>query len=154
MKSLFAPVWIFGLFLVCTAGCSKPRALQYIDVQHFGINELGRGKFNLAAELKFYNPNPYKLRLKHAEMNLYVNNQYFGHSVLDTLMVIPRADTFLIPVSMKDVELKKVVMNGLGALLSNEYSIRLDGNARVGKAGFYHTFPLNYEGKQKLNLFR
>lgn len=148
----------FCLFLVLSAivftGCKKPQALQYIDFQHFRVSEIVKGKSDISADLKFYNPNPYKLRLKRAEMNFYVNDQYFGHSVLDTLMIIPRLDTFTVPVAVKDVELKKVLLNGLGALLTKEYSVKLDGAAKIGKAGVYFTFPLRYEGKQRLDLFK
>lgn len=146
------------LFLVLSAGiftgCKKPQALQYIDFQHFRVSEIVKGKSDISADLKFYNPNPYKLRLKWAEMNFYVNDQYFGHSVLDTLMIIPKLDTFTVPVAVKEVELKKVLLNGLGALLTKEYSVKLDGSAKIGKAGVYFTFPLRYEGKQRLDLFK
>lgn len=137
-----------------STGCKKPQSLRYVDFQNFRVSELTKGKSDLSADLKFFNPNPYQLKLKWAEMNFYVNDQYFGRSVLDTLMVIPKADTFLIPVAIKEVELKKVLLNGLGALLTKEYAIKLDGEAKIGKAGIYFTFPLHYEGKQRLDLFR
>lgn len=142
------------MLMVIFTGCKKPQALRYIDFQNFRVSEFTKGRSDLSADLKFFNPNPYQLRLKWAEMNFYVNDQYFGHSVLDTLMVIPKADTFLIPVAIKEVELKKVLLNGLGALLTKEYTIKLDGEAKIGKAGIYFTFPLHYEGKQRLDLFR
>ena len=148
----------FCLLLILSAGiftgCKKPQALQYIDFQNFRVSEITKGRSDLSADLKFFNPNSYKLRLKWAEMNFYVNDQYFGHSVLDTLMIIPKRDTFTIPVEVKEVELKKVLLNGLGALFTKEYSIRLDGAAKIGKAGVYFTFPLHYEGKQRLDLFK
>ena len=147
--------WRIGLLLALLfVGCKKPQALQYLDFQNFRVSEFSRGQSDISAELKFFNPNPYKLKLKYAEMNFYINDQYFGKSVLDTLMVIPRQDTFTIPVVMKNVQLKKVIANGLGALITNEFSIRLDGMAKIGKAGIYFKFPLRYEGKQKLNLFK
>ncbi len=153
MKGLLS-CFCLALVLLMVNGCKKPQALHYVDFQNFRVSEIVKGQSDLSAELKFYNPNGYQLRMKHAEMNFYVNDQYFGRSVLDTMMVIPKADTFLIPVAMKGVQLQKVLLNGLGALISNEFTIRLEGNAKIGKAGFYHTFPIHYEGKQKLNLFR
>ncbi|MBE7171365.1 MAG: LEA type 2 family protein [Williamsia sp.] len=154
MKCLLSYCCFLVFFVGIFASCKKPQALQYVDFQHFQVSEITKGRSDLSADLKFYNPNPYKLRLKSAEMNFYVNDQYFGKSVLDTLMEIPKRDTFLVPVSIKEVELKKVLLNGLGALLTQEYNIRLDGKAKIGKAGFYFTFPLHYEGKQRLDLFK
>ena len=153
MKRRLLPWLVPGLFWMIF-GCSKPQPLHYLDFQNFHITEVVKGRSDISAELKFYNPNSYKLRLKHADMSFYVNDQYFGRSVLDTMMVIPRADTFLIPVSMKEVQLQKVLLNGLGALITNEFAVRLDGSAKIGKAGVYFNFPIHYTGKQKLNLFR
>ena len=154
MKCLL-PYCLLGMVLICfIAGCKKPQPLHYLDFQNFSVSDITKGQSDISAELKFYNPNSYRLRLKYAEMNFYLNDQYFGRSVLDTLMVIPKADTFLIPVVIKGVQLKKVIANGLGALITNEFAVRLDGQAKIGKAGIYFKFPLHYEGKQKLNLFR
>ena len=147
--------WLLLLFIGCFCiACKKPQPLHYIDFQHFRVSEITKGKSDLSADLVFFNPNPYKLRLKYAEVNFYVNDQYFGRSVLDTLMIIPKADTFAVPVAIREVDLKRVLLNGLGALITNEYNIRLDGKAKIGKAGVYFTFPLHYEGKQRLNIFK
>ena len=147
--------WLLIMFFLASGvACKKPQALRYIDFQHFRVSEITKGKSDLSADLVFFNPNPYKLRLKYAEMNFYVNDQYFGRSLLDTLMIIPKADTFSVPVEIKEVDLKKVMLNGLGALITNEYRVKLDGQARIGKAGVYFTFPLHYEGKQRLDLFK
>ena len=154
MKNTSIFHWALLLVVVLSVACKKPQPLRYVDFQNFSVSDITKGQTDLSAQLKFFNPNPYKLRLKYAEMNFYVNDQYFGQSVLDTLMIIPRADTFLIPVAIKNVQLKRVLSGGLGALITNEFNIRLDGKARIGKAGIYFTFPITYEGKQKLNLFR
>lgn len=155
MMKLTLPFYLLCLLMALTfAGCKKPQPLHYLDFRNFSVTDITKGQSDISAELKFYNPNPYQLRLKYAEMNFYLNDQYFGRSVLDTMMIIPKADTFLIPVAIKGIQLKKVLTTGLGALLTNEFTVRLNGLAKIGKAGIYFKFPIQYEGKQKLNLFR
>ena len=92
------------------------------------------------------------MKLKKAEMDISVNDKFLGRSTLDTMMNIPKADTFLIPVHL-NVDMKTLISNSLMALLTNEVDIKLEGNARLGKAGIFFNFPFSYQGKQKLKLF-
>ncbi len=106
----------------------------------------------ISADVKYFNPNHFGMTLKRAEMDITVNDTYLGHTQLDTVMGIPKLDTFMIPVHFK-VDMKTLIANSLSALLSNEVDIRLEGSARLGKSGFFFNFPFSYQGKQKLKLF-
>ena len=132
-------------------GCSKPKDLQYIDFQNFQVQELGLGESVISADLKYYNPNNFKLNLKDGDLNVSLNNTFLGNSKLDTLLQIPKKDTFLIPLKMK-VDMKTFLSKALNVLLTNEVDVKLDGNAKLGKAGIYFNVPIHYQGKQKLNL--
>ncbi|MEJ7736504.1 MAG: LEA type 2 family protein [Chitinophagaceae bacterium] len=138
--------------LITATGCKKPVALEYLAFENFKLEALSAGESVISADVKFYNPNPYKLQLKRAEMDVSINNTYVGHSKLDTFMQIPRQDTFFVPVNMK-VDVKSLLSNSLGALLTNEVDVKMDGNARIGKAGIFFNFPISYQGKQKWKLF-
>jgi LEA14-like dessication related protein len=133
--------------------CSKPKDIQYLDVGNFKMEELGLGKSVISADLRFFNPNDFKLKLKDGAVDVSINNQFVGHSNLDTLLEIPKKDTFLIPLKM-EVDMKTVLSNALNVLLSDGMDVKLDGNAKLGKAGIYFNVPIHYQGKQKLNLFR
>lgn len=91
------------------------------------------------------------MKLKYGELNVYVNSRFIGKTLLDTLTAIPANDSFLIPVSMK-VDMKQIYSNALDILLSREADIKLDGFAKLGKAGLYFNVPINYEGKQKIEI--
>lgn len=140
------------VFCFVTFGCRKPVALQYLELQNLKMESLGMGQSVILADVKFFNPNPYTLQLKRAEMDVSVNNTYVGHSKLDTLMQIPKKDTFLVPVKM-NVDMKSLLANSLGALLGNEVEVKMNGQARIGKAGIFFNFPISYQGKQKWKLF-
>lgn len=91
--------------------------------------------------------------MKRAEMDVMVNNNFVGHSLLDSMINIPRQDTFSIPVKL-DLDLKTVISNSIGALLSKEIDISIKGTAKIGKSGIYKNFPFTYQGKQKIDLFK
>lgn len=115
------------------------------------MNTIGIGESAVSADLKYFNPNNYTLKLKYGEMNVYINNRFIGKTLLDTLTFIPARDSFLIPVSMK-VDMKQIYSNALDILLSHEATIKLDGFAKLGKAGLYFNVPIQYEGKQKIDI--
>ena len=144
---------ITGLLIgVIGVGCGKPKPLEYLAIQNFKVNTVGAAESVISADVYYYNPNPFRMQLKEAEMDVTVNDKYMGRSSLDTLMAIPRLDTFSIPVHMK-VDMKSLLSNSVNALFNNEVDLKLEGRARVGKAGVFFNFPFSYEGKQKFKLF-
>jgi LEA14-like dessication related protein len=139
------------LFTAWTAGCVQPRSLQYMDIQNFKIKNLGISQSVVSADLKYMNPNNFKMQLKRAEMDIYINKRYMGKSVLDTIIDIPKRDSFLLPVSMK-VDMAKLLANAVDLLLLHEADVKLEGSVKLGKAGIYKNFPIRYEGKQKVDF--
>lgn len=140
---LLACVWLVGL------GCNKPIAPVYYDFMNFKLDSLGKSESVVSAELKYYNPNKYNLQLKEGEVDVYLNQKLAGHSVLDSMIVIPKLDTFYLPVRMK-VDMSVILSNALNILLSNEMDIKLLGKAKVGRSGIFMNVPISYEGKQKI----
>jgi hypothetical protein len=87
--------------------------------------------------------------MKKAELDIYIDNRFLGHSVIDTLILIPRRDTFSLPVNL-EVEMKNLFPNAFALLTRNEIELRIEGTARIGKAGLFLNVPVKYRGKQKL----
>lgn len=152
MRKLWSISLAVSLGVILGTACRKPKELQYLDLQNFKINSLGLGGSVISADVKYYNPNPFRMKLKQAEMDVTVNNVFLGHSTLDTLMEIPKLDTFYIPVHMT-VDMKALISNSFNALFSKEVDLKLEGSAKLGKAGIYKNFPFSYQGKQKFRLF-
>ena len=151
MKSPFVKI-IFAICCVAVfISCKQPQAPQYAGITNFKVSTLGLGESVVSADLKYFNPNNYSMKLKYGELNVYVNSRFIGKTLLDTLTAIPANDSFLIPVSMK-VDMKQIYSNALDILLSREADIKLDGFAKLGKAGLYFNVPINYEGKQKIEI--
>lgn len=143
---------IIVILFLLTISCGKPQSLQYRDVLHFNVESFGLASSVISADVKFYNPNNFRMKLKKAEMDISVNGKYVGKSILDTLMNIPKNDSFFIPVKL-NVDMKTLISNSLGSLFSNEVDLKMEGRARLGKGIFFFNFPFSYQGKQKFKLF-
>jgi len=137
---------LFGLTF-----CGKPKAPDYIDFQHLRLKKAGLDQAVITFDLRYYNPNNFNIQLKKVDVDIYFNDKYLGHSMLDSLIHIPKRDTFFIPVSMQ-IQFKNVMVNAVQLLLNPEVMVKLVGNARVGKAGVFINMPINYEGKKRIDL--
>jgi LEA14-like dessication related protein len=152
MKRIVVSLLAIGVLCsLLLAGCSKPVAPEYRGLDNLRINQLGIGESAIAADLKYYNPNNFKMKLKYGEMDVYLNDRFLGKTVLDTSTEVPARDSFSIPVSMK-VDMKQIYSNALEILMNNEVNIKLDGFAKLGKGAIYFNVPIKYEGKQKLDI--
>jgi LEA14-like dessication related protein len=147
MRQKLSFLIIMGL-LIITAGCRQPLAPEYYGFQDLQVGQ-GGGQTVLSSTLKFYNPNPFSLQLKRAELDVSINGKHAGHSLLDSTIFIPQKDTFFVPVSMS-LDLKSIFSNALAVLLNQEATISLDGRVRIKRGAVTFTRPFHYDGKQDL----
>lgn len=138
-----------GLLLLTIAGCRQPRIPEYQAFENFRINQVGLKESVVSADLKYYNPNEFALQLKGAELDVTLNERHVGRSILDTLITIPRKDTFLLPVKMK-VDMKQLFSNALSMLLNPEVEVKVNGSVKLGKNGVFFNMPVNYKGTQQI----
>lgn len=89
------------------------------------------------------------MNLKTAEMDVYLNKRYAGHSLLDTMVHVPAKDTFFVPVSVQ-IDMKNVFPNALTILMSDSIDVRVEGKMKVGKAGIYINVPVRYQEKHAI----
>jgi len=131
-------------------GCRQPEAPEYYGFQNPQISRAAGSLTTLSTTLKFYNPNPYSLKLLRAEMDVSLNGRHAGHSILDSTIFIPKKDTFLVPVSLQ-VDLHSIFSNALAMLLEKQATISLDGRVKVKRGALTFNRPFHYDGKQDLN---
>ena len=122
---------------------------QFVEARNFALTSVGLKSSTVYTDLFYFNPNGFGIQMKKADLDIYVDDKFIGHTLIDTLINIPRRDTFSIPVSM-DVEMKKIFPNALSILLKEELMLRIEGTAKLGKAGLFVNVPVRYEGKQRL----
>ena len=140
------------LVLILLTGCHHPEAPEYYGFQDLRIGTVTGQQATLSTTLKFYNPNPYSLQLKRAEVDVKLNSIPSGHSLLDSTIFIPGKDTFYVPVSMQ-VDLSSILSNALSLLLNKDrqVNVTLDGRVKLKRGIVSFSRPFHYEGKQDLN---
>lgn len=146
MKKMF-PILVFLI-----AGCSAPKELEYQDYKNFHLEDMGFSKSRVRLDLQYYNPNNFGLQLRRTDLDIFINNTFLGHSASDTLIQIPRRDTFLLPIKF-DMDMKNMLKNAFSTMLGNEVTVKVTGRVKVGKANVFMSMPVNYEGKHKFPVF-
>jgi LEA14-like dessication related protein len=139
------------LLLVLFSACKQPLLPEYAGVENIRMADIGVKESVVSADIKYFNPNPFPMKLKEGEVGVYINDRFVGKTILDTAIAIPAKDSFLIPVSMK-LDTKQVFSNALSAVLAGSVKIKLEGFARVGRGFLTMKLPVQYEGEQKLDL--
>ena len=144
--------WIFTFVIMAFLSCSSPKALEYKTYHNFSVEKLGFDKSTVSLDLEYYNPNNFGMQLRSTDLDIFINGNLLGHSSLDTLIRIPRRDTFSIPVKF-DVDMQNAFKNAWNTLIGKEVLVRLSGKVKVGKANVFMSFPVEYESKQTFSLF-
>jgi len=139
------------LFLVLLFMVSFPFIKEpvFIDARNFGLRTVGLKTSTVYADLFYFNPNNLGLQMKKADLDVYVDDRLLGHSLLDTLITIPKKDTFSFPV-MLEVEMKNIFPNAFAMLMKEEIELRIEGTAKVGKGGLFLNVPVKYRGKHRI----
>ncbi|RFS20568.1 hypothetical protein DVR12_18575 [Chitinophaga silvatica] len=149
---------IFKIFIavilvaIIAASCEKNKDIQFVRVAGISMDEIGMSKSIVSMTLAYYNPNNYRLQLKDAKFDIFIDDTEVGHSMQDTTIAIPARDTFYFPVKL-EINMANVMKNAMSLLGNSEVTIKAMGNCKVGKAGIFVPFPIKCETKQKLNFF-
>lgn len=133
------------------ASCAQPKPLVYKNVQNFRIRLLKQPP--LALNVKFFNPNPYPLTFKSADIAVFINGNHLGNMVLDSVFQVPALDSFLLPVGL-NVDLRNVFPSAARLIFDSSVMVKLDGKVKVGAKRVYINVPLRYEGEQALDVPR
>ena len=132
--------------------CSSPKALEYQTYHNFNVDRLGFNNSSVSLDLEYYNPNNFGMQLKSTDLDIFINGNLLGHSYTDSLIRIPKRDTFRIPVKF-NVDMENAFKNAWYTLIGKEVLIKLSGKVMVGKANVFMSLPVEYESKQTFSLF-
>ena len=151
MKKSLAPL-LFALLATGLFSCRQIVAPEYVGVENLQLGASSFTNTTLSADVQLYNPNRSNLTFKSGSLDIFVDDRKLGHSELDSTIYIPRQDTFSIPLVVK-LDIANVIGNALSMGLKDSVMVRLTGKIKVGKSGVFITRPVNYERKEKLDLF-
>jgi len=144
-------VSLFLITLVMNA-CNKPQSFEYRGMQNLKIDSIGLESSKISLELVYFNPNNFGVDLRNVNCDVYINHNYLGKYVLDTVMHIARRSEFSIPSSM-NVDMKNIFKNAIGTFLSRQVLVEIKGSTKVGKSGFFITVSFTYSAMEKFSMF-
>ena len=143
-------LFIIAVVLLLSA-CRTPASPTYIGYDDFKVEQVGLKNTILSTRVKLYNPNAYPLQLKSASIDVFLNNDFLGHSNLDSLIVLPGKDTSYVPLRLT-ASAKDLLSSTLKVWLNPEVTVKIKGTARAGRGGLFINVPIDYEGKQKIEF--
>ena len=143
---------LYLIVILIALSCSAPKALEYQTFNNFSVQKLGFNSSTITLDLEYYNPNNFGMQLKNSDLDIFIDGNLLGHSSFDTLIRIPRRDTFSLPIKF-DVDMQNIYKNAWSAFTGKEVLVRLSGKLKIGKANVFMNLPVNYETKQTFSLF-
>ena len=132
--------------------CSAPKSLEYRELKNLTVEKLGFSTSTFRMDIVYNNPNNFGLQLRRADLDIYVDNNFLGHTSLDTLITIPRGHEFTLPIKF-EVDMKNIMKNLWSTAWGKEVILKVTGSLKLGKANIFVSMPVNYEGKQKVGVF-
>lgn len=150
-KGIFTIVTALIFLTACkTSNVQEPEFRDIKDVRLVNV-----GVFNSTAgvDLIYYNPNNFGVELAEARGDVYVDGQYLGRFNLNDNVSIRKKSEFIIP-ALVSVDNLGLIKNQKDIYKKKEVAIRIDGYARLKKAGFSKEVPVKYEGVQNIDKFR
>ena len=146
MKAIYLPFLVTILF---ACSCSHPKDLVYKDIHSFKLGQAGMQQSALKMDIRMFNPNGYCMKLKDADVDVFINGKLLGKMEVNGSCAVPRLDTFLMPVIL-NVDMKNVLPNTWQLFMNSEVEIKLAGTIKAGRHGLFIKVPLDYEGKQDI----
>lgn len=143
---------LFLVLIILAPSCQTPKELVYRDFKNVTVEKMGFASTTLKLELIYYNPNNFGLQLKYTDLDIFIDNNYLGHSSQDYQIIIPRLAEFTLPMQI-EVDMKNLLKNALPTFTGKEVMVKVTGTVKLGKSNVFKTFPVNYEGLQKFSAF-
>lgn len=133
------------------SSCREPKDLEFREFRNMTVENIGFAGANLNVDVIFYNPNNFSLELKRTDLNIYLDSTYLGHSLQELQVKVPNRQEFTIPLKV-ELDMRNLLKNGLISYLNKQVMIKVIGKVKVGKAGVFKNFDVNYQTLQEVKL--
>jgi len=152
MKILISTLAL-SIVLLTSCGSANIREPEYREISEIKLIEMGILQSTAGIDLVYYNPNNFGVQLSEARGDVYVDNAYLGRFNLEEKIQVRKNSEFIVPAIVK-LDMIGAIKNQQEILKKKEVLVRVEGMARVKKAGISRDIPLKYEGMQNLERFR
>jgi LEA14-like dessication related protein len=152
MKILISTIAL-TIVLLSSCGTANIREPEYREISEIKLIEMGILQSTAGIDLVYYNPNNFGVQLSEARGDVYVDNAYLGRFNLEEKVEVRKNSEFIVPAIVK-LDMIGAIKNQQEILKKKEVLVRVEGMARVKKAGISRDISLKYEGLQNLERFR
>ena len=143
----------FLILILIQTSCQEPKSLEFKEFKNLNVDKLSFAGASLTVDLVYYNPNNFGLQLNRTDLDVYIDSTFLGHSSQDIQVNVPKRDVFTIPLKL-DLDVKNLLKNGITSMFNKNVSVRVLGSVKVGKAGIYKSFPVDYTSIQNFSMFK
>ncbi len=142
-----------AIFFLASCKSDNIREPEYREIRDVRIKNVGLLQTTAAFDMVYYNPNNFGVQLTDARGDVYIDNEYFGRFTLDEKVSVRKHDEFIVP-ALIQMDNISAIKNHKDIFQKKRASIRIEGFARVRKAGFNKEVPIRYEGIQDIDRLR
>ncbi|MBO9202100.1 MULTISPECIES: LEA type 2 family protein [Niastella] len=153
MKFILTLLSAFVLIFSACKPSGDVKEPEFRDIGNVRLIETGLLKTTVGANMIYYNPNNFGIKLSAARGDVYVENAYFGSFVLDQEIQVKKSAEFELPVTIK-IDNIGAIKNNTEIYKKKEVLVRIEGRAVVKKSGISKEVPIRYEQKQDIDKIR
>lgn len=152
MKSVIFTL-VTGLVLLSSCQSGSIKDPEYRDIRDVRLIKAGPLQSTAGLDIIYYNPNNFSAQLKEVRGDVYINDSYLGHFAVEEKVQMGKRSEFLVPAIIK-LDMIGIIKNQRDLWKKKEALVRIEGNARVQKAGLSVYVPIKYEGIQNIERLR
>ena len=152
MKTMIPAIQI-SLIVFSSCGTANLKEPEYRDIREVRLIELGLLQSTAGVDLIYYNPNNFGVQVTEARGDVYIDNAYLGRFGLDEKVQVPKRSEFIVPAIVK-LDMIGAIKNQREIFKKKEAMVRIEGVARVKKAGITREIPIHFESLQNIERFR
>ena len=153
MDKLYRSSLFYILILFAAFSCKKLEAPVYESVDEIEIKDRSSNSVTITANVNFHNPNNYRITLKHADIDVLLNDKPITNFTRDYNLKIEKNENFTVPVeisfSMADLN-TNVISSAINALLGKKQVLSYQGNIKIKAYGIRINVPV--DGKTDFDL--
>jgi LEA14-like dessication related protein len=146
-------IFILSSILVFYISCNSIKEPEYRDIKDVRIMNISMLESTAEIDMIYYNPNGFGVLLSEASGEVFVDSTFFGRFSMDEEVKVPKHSEFLVPGILK-IDMIAALKNGQTILSKKEAFVKINGTAKVKKAGVAVNVPIRFEGMQNIEKFR
>lgn len=147
------PLVILFLIILGLGSCKKLDAPVFKSIEDVELINRNATNVTIAATTHFYNPNNVQITLKHADIDLLLNDKKITNYQKDYNLKIPKNSDFTVPLeitlSLSDLN-SNIISSAISILTGKKQTLTYLGHVKIKAYGIRVKIPV--EGSTKIDL--